>query len=55
MAIALCRQMFFGLLISDSDVRPSGTLIGSAVLLAGLIVMMVGQLAGGKRKPGGAP
>ncbi|MGW7404223.1 hypothetical protein ACWGI9_10875 [Streptomyces sp. NPDC054833] len=48
-AFAPCRQTVFGLLISDSDARPSGTLIGSATLLAGLIVMTVGRLAGGKK------
>ncbi|WAZ26734.1 hypothetical protein STRCI_008362 [Streptomyces cinnabarinus] len=52
-AFALCWQLVFGLMISDSDARPSGTLIGAAILLAGLIVMMVGQLAGGNRKGGG--
>ncbi|MFE0252654.1 hypothetical protein [Streptomyces sp. NPDC059010] len=54
-ALALCRQLVFGLLISDSGARPTGTLIGGAFLLAGLVGMMTGQLAGGKRKGGGAP
>ncbi|MER5908261.1 hypothetical protein ABT150_51115 [Streptomyces mirabilis] len=54
-AFALCWQLVFGLMISDSDVRPLGTLIGAAILLAGLIVMMVSQLAGGNRKGGGTP
>ncbi|MEU5594790.1 hypothetical protein [Streptomyces sp. NPDC020298] len=54
-AFALCRQLVFGLGISDSGARPSGTLIGAAILLAGLIVMMVGQLAGGNRNDGGTP
>ncbi|CAM5651305.1 hypothetical protein ACIQPS_35260 [Streptomyces sp. NPDC091290] len=54
-AFALCWQLVFGLMISDSGVRPSGTLIGAAILLAGLIIMMVGQLAGGGRKGGGTP
>ncbi|MHA5054291.1 hypothetical protein [Streptomyces sp. SD15] len=54
-AFALCWQLVFGLMISDSEVRPLGTLIGAAILLAGLIVMMVSQLAGGNRKGGGTP
>ncbi|WP_328436804.1 hypothetical protein OHA71_05985 [Streptomyces sp. NBC_00444] len=55
LAFALCWQLVFGLLISDSGARPTGTLTGGAILLAGLIVMMVGQLAGGNRKRGGTP
>ncbi|WP_406337035.1 hypothetical protein [Streptomyces sp. NBC_00649] len=50
-AFALCWQTAFG--FSASDTRASGTLIGSAIPLAGLIVMAVGQCAGGKRKRGG--
>ncbi|MFE5052877.1 hypothetical protein ACFRAI_42195 [Streptomyces sp. NPDC056637] len=50
-AFALCWQIAFG--FSPSGTRASGTLIGSAILLAGLIVMAVGQCAGGKRKRGG--
>lgn len=38
-AFALCWQMAFGLLISDADARPSATLIGSAILLAGLTLL----------------
>jgi hypothetical protein len=55
LAFALCWQLVFGLLISDSDARPTGTLIGSAMLVAGILVMMMGQLAGGHRKGGGTP
>ncbi|MFJ9821374.1 hypothetical protein ACIRU3_40195 [Streptomyces sp. NPDC101151] len=54
-AFALCWQLAFGLMVSDSGVRPTGTLIGGAILLAGLVVMMVGQLGGGKQKGGGTP
>ncbi|MEU1849349.1 hypothetical protein ABZ499_08720 [Streptomyces sp. NPDC019990] len=54
-AFALCWQLVFGLMISDSGARSSGTLIGAAILLAGLIVMMMGQLTGGSRKGGGTP
>jgi drug/metabolite transporter superfamily protein YnfA len=54
-AFALCWQTAFGLLIGDSDTLPSAPLIGSAILVAGFIVMMVGQRAGGTRKRGGTP
>ncbi|MFI5976254.1 hypothetical protein [Streptomyces sp. NPDC051452] len=54
-AFALCWQLIFGLMISDSGARPFGTVIGAAILLAGLVVMMVGQLVGGNRKGGGTP
>jgi hypothetical protein len=54
-AFALCWQLVFGLMISHSDARTSGTLIGAAILLVGLIVMMRGQLTGGSRKGGGTP
>lgn len=39
--IALSWQLGVGLVISHSDARPPGTLIGAAILLAGLIVMML--------------
>ncbi len=55
LAFALGWQLVCGLLISDSGTRASGTLIGSGLLLAGLMVMMVGQLAGRERRSGGAP
>ncbi|MET7512646.1 hypothetical protein ABZS88_04070 [Streptomyces sp. NPDC005480] len=54
-AFALCWQTAFGLLTGDSDTLPSAPLIGSAILVAGFIVMMVGQRAGGTRKRGGTP
>lgn len=55
-AFALSWQLVFSLMISDSDARPLGTLIGAAMLLAGIIVMLVGQLAGGRAKgSGGTP
>ncbi|MDF3143041.1 MULTISPECIES: hypothetical protein [unclassified Streptomyces] len=54
-AFALCWQLVFGLVISDSGARPAGTLIGGAMLLAGIIFMMVGQFAGGDRKGDGTP
>ncbi|MFB6706463.1 hypothetical protein ACFCW6_17340 [Streptomyces sp. NPDC056333] len=54
-AFALCWQAVFGLVISDSDTRQWGNLTGGAILLAGLIVMMVGQLTGGNRQGSGTP
>lgn len=53
MAFALCWQLAFGLMVSDSGVRLTGALIGGTILLAGLIVMIVGQLGGGTQKGGG--
>ncbi|WP_044378712.1 hypothetical protein [Streptomyces noursei] len=50
MAFALCWQLVFGLVISDSDARPTGTLIGGMMMLVGLGVMIVAQRAGGCRK-----
>ncbi|CCK31807.1 putative secreted protein [Streptomyces davaonensis JCM 4913] len=52
-AFALCWQLVFALVIGHSDARPVGTLIGSVILVAGILVMMVGQLAGGGHKAGG--
>jgi hypothetical protein len=42
-------------MISDSGARAARSLIGAGILLVGLIVMMVGQLAIGNREPGGTP
>ncbi|MGC5005132.1 hypothetical protein [Streptomyces sp. NBC_00353] len=42
-------------MISDSDTRQWGNLTGGAILLAGLIVMMVGQFTGGNRQGSGTP
>lgn len=55
LAFALGWQLICGTLISDSGTRATGTLIGSGLLLAGLIVMMVGQLAGRGRTSDGTP
>ncbi|WP_371619893.1 hypothetical protein [Streptomyces sp. NBC_00454] len=52
-ALALCWQVLFGLVISDSGTRHWGTLTGGAILVVGLMVMMVGQLAGGGREGSG--
>ncbi|MFF0033607.1 hypothetical protein ACFYS7_36700 [Streptomyces avermitilis] len=54
-AFALCWQLVFGMLISDPDTRIRGTLAGGVMLLAGLIVMMVGQLASGRRRGSNTP
>ncbi|MFD3477381.1 hypothetical protein [Streptomyces sp. NPDC058695] len=54
-AFALCSEAALGSLISDSGIRPSAPLIGSAILVAGFIAMMVGQRGGGKRERGGKP
>ncbi|WP_259407560.1 hypothetical protein [Streptomyces akebiae] len=54
-AFTLCWQLAFGLMVSHSGVRPTGTLTGGAILLAGVIVMMVGRLGGGKQKGGSTP
>lgn len=55
LALPLGWQLACGMLISDSGTRATGTLIGSGLLLAGLIVMMVGQLAGRDRTSDGTP
>ena len=53
-ALALCWQLVFELAVSD-DAQPAGTLIGSAILVAGLVVMLVSQLTGDSRKGDGTP
>ncbi|WP_405442275.1 hypothetical protein OG373_33655 [Streptomyces avidinii] len=54
-ALALCWQVVFGLVISGAGTRHWGTLTGGALLVAGLVVMLVGQLAGGGRAGSGTP
>jgi hypothetical protein len=54
-AFALCWQAVFGLVISDSDTRLWGTVTGSVILVVGIIVMTVGQLAGGNREGNSTP
>lgn len=54
-AFGLCWQLVFGMVIGDADARPLGTLVGGVVLVAGFLVMMVGQLAGRRGKRGGSP
>ncbi|MEU8620208.1 hypothetical protein [Streptomyces sp. NPDC048623] len=46
-AFAFCWQLVFGLVISDSAAKASGTVIGGVLLLAGLVTMLVGQLSRG--------
>ena len=53
--LALCWQLVFDLAVSDSDAQPVGTLIGSGILIAGLVVMLVSQLARDSRKGDGTP
>ncbi|WP_371673852.1 hypothetical protein OG985_42945 [Streptomyces sp. NBC_00289] len=55
MAFALCWQLIFGLVINDPGAQAPGTLIGSVILLTGIVIMMVGQLAGGSWKRGRTP
>lgn len=52
-ALALCWQVVFGLVIDDAGTRLFGTLTGGAILVVGLIVMLVGQLARGRRERSG--
>ncbi|MFD9006697.1 hypothetical protein ACFV0T_38120 [Streptomyces sp. NPDC059582] len=52
-AFALCWQLVFGMLMSDPGTRMLGTLSGGVMLLAGVIVMMAGQLTRGGRRGGG--
>ena len=54
-SFALCCQAVFGLVISDSGLRQAGTLTGSVLLLAGLVVMMAGHRSGGHRQDGDTP
>ncbi|MFD8985095.1 hypothetical protein [Streptomyces sp. NPDC059564] len=54
-AFALCWQVVFGLVISDAGTRQWGALTGGAMMVAGLIVMLAGQLAGGRREGSGTP
>ncbi|MGW6902047.1 hypothetical protein [Streptomyces sp. NBC_00624] len=54
-AFALCWQQVFFWVLSDPDTRQWGSLIGSALLLTGLIMMMLSHRMGGNRQGGGAP
>lgn len=49
-ACALCWQVVFGLVISDSGTRPAGTLIGAVILLVGLTAIMVSRLDRANRR-----
>lgn len=53
-AFALCWPVVFGLVISDAGTRSWGALTGGMLLVVGLLVMMVGQFAGGSRQSNGA-
>ncbi|MEV4429718.1 hypothetical protein AB0K23_30975 [Streptomyces sp. NPDC049602] len=52
-AFALFWQLVFGMPAGDPDVRMWGTSTGGVMLLAGLGVMIAGQVMSGGRKPGG--
>ncbi|MGW7425628.1 hypothetical protein ACWGJB_37315 [Streptomyces sp. NPDC054813] len=52
LAFALCWQLVFGLVIDTPGVSQSGTLIGSVIFLAGLAVMIAGQVTGRGRGDG---
>lgn len=54
-AFALCWQVVFGLVINDSATRLWGSLTGGAMLVAGLIVMLAGQIGGGRPQGSGTP
>ncbi|MGW3656911.1 hypothetical protein ACWD6R_14995 [Streptomyces sp. NPDC005151] len=59
-AFALCWQVVFLLVLSDPDIldpaiRGWVTLTGSALLLTGLILMMLGHRTGGNRQSNGTP
>ncbi|MFD9480492.1 MULTISPECIES: hypothetical protein [Streptomyces] len=53
-AFALCWQVVFGLVISDSDTRLWGALTGGVMLVGGFVVMLAGQFTGGGRQGSGA-
>jgi drug/metabolite transporter (DMT)-like permease len=55
MAIALCCQAVFGLVINDIGTRQWGTLTGSVLLLGGIIMLAVSHGTAGPRRQGGAP
>ncbi|WP_318841302.1 hypothetical protein [Streptomyces sp. SS1-1] len=54
-ALGLCCQVLFGLMIGDPGVRALMTLTGGVLLLTGIIVMMVSQRPGAHRQGGGTP
>ncbi|MET9255063.1 hypothetical protein [Streptomyces sp. NPDC003717] len=51
-ALALACQLVFGLVISDAGTRTAGTVAGGGLLVAGLLVMLAGQLAGRRHADG---
>ncbi|MEF9905202.1 hypothetical protein [Streptomyces sp. P9-A2] len=54
-AVGLCCQVVFGLVINGIGIRQWGTITGSVLMVTGLIVMVMGQLLGGKRQVSGMP
>ncbi|MFJ2568649.1 hypothetical protein ACIO02_38035 [Streptomyces sp. NPDC087568] len=59
-AFGLCWHVVFWLVLSDLDtldpgIRHWGALSGGPLALTGLVLMAVGQRAGGNRQGGGMP
>ncbi|CAL9539606.1 MULTISPECIES: hypothetical protein [unclassified Streptomyces] len=55
MAAALCCQVGFGLMVGDLGARQAGTLGGSVLMLAGILLMAASQRAPGGRPDSPAP
>ncbi|MEU1540982.1 hypothetical protein ABZ461_23260 [Actinacidiphila glaucinigra] len=55
LAFALYWQALFGLVLSDPDARAWGTLTGSVILLAGIIVMGLAQFMSSSRQGSDTP
>ncbi|MEU3449445.1 hypothetical protein AB0H29_19860 [Streptomyces thermolilacinus] len=54
-AAALCCQVVFGLMADDVVVRQWGTMAGSALLVAGVVLIALNQRAAGRGRGTGAP
>ncbi|MDX2818636.1 hypothetical protein PV410_39920 [Streptomyces sp. PA03-5A] len=55
LAFALSWQAVFGLVLSDPDTRAWGTLTGSVILLAGIVLMGLAQFMNSSRRSSDAP
>ncbi|WUD73804.1 hypothetical protein OG937_19975 [Streptomyces sp. NBC_00510] len=55
LAFALYWQALFGLVLNDPGARAWGTLAGSVILLAGVIVMGLAQFMSSSRRGSGTP
>ncbi|MEV8125373.1 hypothetical protein AB0P07_14925 [Streptomyces sp. NPDC085944] len=49
-AVSLCCQVAFGLMTKDLGTRQWGTLVGSVFMVAGILVIAVGQRTAGRRQ-----